>query len=1361
MFVFGTIMPSPSSPDLSNDIYYWDGYIELEKTTRKVLSKNKRSPALYEQTIQKIIDHQWAALKPEKIGNTTPAILSVRMNGDDRLLVTTTIRNGKRCLLILEIILDHDYISSHFLQPGVLKDFMDANEDALWQKIPLTDEEAEHLLESPVSTEKLNFKPLEYYNQNFIQLDDTQQSASNKQLPLIVSALAGSGKSVVAFMMLATKRREMAEQSDKTPLLYITKSEVLAEEMQIKWNAYDVSNNPDLPPVFFKSYKDLASECPETEGKIILTDKNHYFIWQEKYLEQIKNQLKSSKKAQKQGIDSSPVNEALFTDVDKLYQEFRVMSELDKKEYLALGKRQSLFYNEIPAERLKNRKMLWKAFKSFKNSLPPNSLFLDFTPQSFPGKYSLVVADESQDFSGKELANLIAHFGNHLVCFIDTHQGLYDTLSKREKLKAIFRKNGIKPDKLKLTKAYRSPKSHLRAINVLFNMTYHLTGGIADKDEQAYIHPADDLIEGNFDWVDELSSDFLNQMNDQARSVNFAVICSATHHDEARSLFPFATILTVEESKGLEFETILIFRPLDEDIYKEACRALPSDVDFSVQPEEEVNRAVVGKGDTKFAPPLNHLVTAFSRSKNTMKIYQPRDRKLQKMREPLQGINKDAATRQEDHENKKSMPSSPEEWVTFAKKLYKNKNFMQASFILAQYLEKSKEEIEQIFDCWKNPQAHDASLSAHQINEVVPQVPDEQSISSPKSEEGSPRLVTRRRKNKKSRKLASKVNPPPAPTDRESRLKEKAELKKLLQAPKNTIDAEQKTIDAQLEALHLRQAGFDKLAPPKDEFEVKWQDYFRLLLTRRELTFVWQQIFQDDQFPVLLSRKVGTEQHSLLDKVLHHPNLAKGLFDCIEGCTGRILQVPGEFFAENLGKIIADKDSDLARLLILAFSFKPIFINVQYNGKPSILYQLSETQKGREFLHYTFQCLLDPPYNARQNPLRTIILEDLFLPQTSDLTKSIFVNLCEDKVGQTFILESLFFLKGWHTLDYDLHKVLFETTPSLPSLFTRLIAFRKGRKVIYSLMENKSNLSVPIEILRSKVPGTRDDSHLRYLAECNSEERLLCLIVKRVISELTACDLFTIHNNKSLFGYLLDQKSDFDTMYSLFSQRSDLLKHLTVGNLTEKMCWKVGQVYRFQPVLFRLLNTPEIRVYLSAYFEICPEIFNDLSLKDLISMDIDNTLLFENILDYSDRVAQSFMNSKNAVQLFRTINRQTKEPYIYKRLRTYDMKMVKIILSCPALEPMDFAQDTKTNHSLESLACWRTDGEAFLKEVKQRSRSLEKKSGAISVGQRNTFFGNNNTQTSVEPPAPKKKSKKKSKGKRKENNQDKSQSFAM
>lgn len=1355
-----------ASSSSSNDIYYWDGYIELEKTTRGVLAKNRRNPTNYEKTIQKIINREWAALEPHKVSNTIPPILSVSINREDRLLVTTTVRNGKRCLLILEVVLDHDYGSAHFLQPDVLVDFLGNNENTIWEKISA--EDADNLLQLPAAKEEASFKPVEYYNQNFIQLSDEQQSVHNKTLPLVISGVAGSGKSVLAFSMLANKRRENAALGNMSPLLYLTKSSELAREMRRKWAAYD-SQDPNLPPVLIMTYEEWAKNAPELSNKTILTDKIYFNNWHKSLLEQHINKEKADKKA-----GNVTPSEAIFNDSNKLYQEFRIIGGLKKEEYLALGKRQSLF----PAH---TREAIWDAFDSFKKSLPKNSVYLDFTKISVDQDYALIVVDESQDLSSEELSNLINMAGQKIVFFIDTHQGLHDTLSKREKLKSLFNKHGITPDKLLLTKAYRSPKSHVHLINALFNITYHLTGGIADKDEQSFIIPDDDLPEGHLNWQNNLSKEFIEHVNAQANSTQFVVICTKSHQAEARKHFPKAVILTPEESKGLEFKTVLLFRPLDEEIYREANAKLPKDTDFSMPPESAVNRAREDVGDAKYAPFFNHLVTACSRSTNGLIIYQPKDRKVQKISDSLQNAKKKTVITQEAEQQEKPVSSTPEEWFALARKFYFNKNKAQAVFILETHLKKNKQEINGIIQHWDNPQAMSASLNSTSVkpeitvqddrnelketNEIIqqkdnPRAREASSIStgikpeitSPINQDEKkerPKTVKSKKKGKKKKKTPA-LTLPPKP---ESSVPAKSEKTSIPQPSSNTLWPSSGIMDMRdllKEETRIKlEKTIDQFAPlqrvpaklraynPFEKIEKKREIYISLLEKRSNPEDIWNKIFADTQFEDLANTKEGEYELNLFEQVIESEKLTQGLNNYLNVNPKNISLIPDDFFITHASSMAENANSDANKLLCKKICNNPDLLFKSKINYPSVLYQLAEHSEGRKTLIDLLDIIQKLGWKHNRTANELFILQPNTTPQ-----KSVFEKLCEDHTGLQLVRDEFLQLPGWTEMTEWLQHLLFD---SPDSLVTNMAMHDAGIETLDLLFQKLPNLTISIEKLREIVPDTikkrtriiakdkvkfisvpKQSSLLRSIADGSTGLAFLSLIWEKITPQLNADDLFKIQDGKSVFYCLLKsciiERSNENVLSRIFTLRPDLVNGITRENLMERYNMNDPLTDHHFPMtaLYVMLSEPKLTKHLHSLVENNPGVFDDFSLNDLISIsgkDPEGKMLFEQIF-YKDLIlAKALLHSKNASILL-TVNPETKEPYLFKLLRAGSLEEIKLLLESPCTE----LALKNSKESFTEVLAFHPDSKRIFPLLKQRIRAIEKTSFKATDKSRDTFF---------------------------------------
>uniref|UniRef100_UPI001054F175 hypothetical protein n=1 Tax=Legionella yabuuchiae TaxID=376727 RepID=UPI001054F175 len=374
-------------------VYYWRG----------IIAKDATLFAPYMDVINRFLHKEWHGLHVEKLrGWTEPMIGSVRVNQTDRILWTTV--DGKLCLL--DVILNHEYEKSRFLKKGVLSAFLNKlrdNESTL-DALEFVDLDAEELpLPPQAQNDDAAFIGLEPYQHRLIQLNTEQEDAVLAQLPLIAYGPAGSGKSCVAFSMLSNYVREQAHDKNAFPIVYISQSLPLVNSMQTMWQETGAEEN--YPgQVLFKTYDQILQE-EMNGGK--LADETTFSDWYSNRMQQPAIKLKQ--KRSEEHITLSP---------DLVWREFRICSGYSKEEYLGLGQRQSAIKPEL-------RAFLYDTYDDFLKYLDANGLVSPalhhFT--HINTHYPLVVVDEAQDFSYRQLQNLhtLAIRGN-IAYFLGDHQ---------------------------------------------------------------------------------------------------------------------------------------------------------------------------------------------------------------------------------------------------------------------------------------------------------------------------------------------------------------------------------------------------------------------------------------------------------------------------------------------------------------------------------------------------------------------------------------------------------------------------------------------------------------------------------------------------------------------------------------------------------------------------------------------------------------------------------------------------------------------------------------------------------------------------------------------------------------------------
>ena len=228
------------------------------------------------------------------------ALFSIRLSIKSRLLLTLT--EGGDWLLLDELA-EHEYDKSPFLKVEVLK-------RCLQDKAFVIRESSSSL---PAS-EKILPVMLEFFNHQFIELNDEQAQTLYYPLPLVVSGMPGSGKSCVALSML----RQCIDQPEHR-LLYITSSSRLVETMRDTWNATPGTETADVE---FKTYDELF---PMRK----MASMREFAAWFQQHT-RMKRELNL-------GMSDTLDLESL------IYQEFRMMSAYALTDYQLFSDRQRLF----------------------------------------------------------------------------------------------------------------------------------------------------------------------------------------------------------------------------------------------------------------------------------------------------------------------------------------------------------------------------------------------------------------------------------------------------------------------------------------------------------------------------------------------------------------------------------------------------------------------------------------------------------------------------------------------------------------------------------------------------------------------------------------------------------------------------------------------------------------------------------------------------------------------------------------------------------------------------------------------------------------------------------------------------------
>lgn len=627
-------------------------------------------------------------------GARSNLIFSLRLNRKARLLVTKSWMVNGWYWVFLKTLENHEYHRERLLQDIDIQAFLLPEKDLLEKQIKrlnetqssievdvpdleildVTEGSVTPIQEEIVSSPKL--LELEYFNSYYIQLSDIQKEVVYKPLPLMVIGSAGSGKSCIAFSLLI-KAIETHDDIDAR-FLYVTKSAHLVDEMQQSFRSSPQYQPEDEIRLHFRTYVDLLGELIPETLQLQLVDKECFFEWFRKNVRQYAE---------------------LAAHEEEVYQEFRLLSGYNKASYFALGQRRTLFLGEHRAliwqaywkycQFLADRKYLDLAFYPSCSSQINHKLYLETDePLELPqfNLYDCGFVDETQDFSNLQQLMLFGVIKDRqLACFIDVNQSLQDSGAKTYFIKEYFSLS--EHSCIQLPYSIRCAKKILHLSNVVLSMKHHLCGGLIEKDLQSYSPIPEDSEEGMIRMTPE-SEDVMRELQKDVLSTKCVVLADKKNIAIAQKLFS-GNVMTVEQSKGLEYEKVICFRLLNQPHFEEINKEFKDwRPDFSITPR----RPKAGEAKFNFGPKFNELYTAFTRAKIQVHILEDRGEKDHKLGQVIR-VFKDVIGVEGVSESSISLgESSTEDWLREARLQLLKGNEEVAKHICQQRLGYSQQE---------------------------------------------------------------------------------------------------------------------------------------------------------------------------------------------------------------------------------------------------------------------------------------------------------------------------------------------------------------------------------------------------------------------------------------------------------------------------------------------------------------------------------------------------------------------------------------------------------------------------------------------------------------------------------------------
>ncbi len=473
----------------------------------------------FEKTVNQLKSGNWAGADIKKMQNT--GYYRARLDSENRLLVKFARHNGKTYILILEVILNHDYRNSRFLNGA----FFDET------KLQNIENEADIATDDIAKLPYINPRSVRFnLLDKVISFDDDQQNIFQLPPPLIVIGSAGSGKTALTLEKIKVLRGG---------ILYVTLSPYLVENSAHLYYSNNYQNEDQ--DIDFLSFKEFVETLRIPEGKEVT------FKAFDDWFTRHRNIVK-------------------IRDCYKIYEEFKGVltgmniekEYLSREEYLMLGVRQSVFLSD-------EREQVYGLFEKYLVFLKENKLYdLNMVSYNWQNlvkpKYDFVVVDEVQDLTNTQLYLILKSLkttGNFVLCG-DSNQIVHPNFFSWANVKTMFYTQDNHNNDLRILRTnYRNSPQVTDIANKLLKVKNARFGSI-DRESTYLVSPVSEK-EGEVICLADTPK-VKQELNSKTKnSANFAVVVM-TNEDkaEARKLFQTPLLFSVQEAKGLEYENIIL-----------------------------------------------------------------------------------------------------------------------------------------------------------------------------------------------------------------------------------------------------------------------------------------------------------------------------------------------------------------------------------------------------------------------------------------------------------------------------------------------------------------------------------------------------------------------------------------------------------------------------------------------------------------------------------------------------------------------------------------------------------------------------------------------------------------------------------
>lgn len=468
-----------------------------------------------------------------------------KLDYTNRLLFKIVTFNQKRYALILEVIYQHAYEKSRFLNGAIIDD----------NKIGIVD-----FSDLPSTDNTINYlNPNHHYFHlldKVVSFDETQKDIFHIHPPIIIIGSAGSGKTMLTLEKMKCCPGEV---------LYITGSPYLVQNARQLYYSNHYTN--EAQEIDFLSYSEFLETLRMPEGHEI------NFPVFSKWL-------------------SSLNNVRDYQDANKLYEEFKGVLTgnqiekpcLSRSEYIGLGVKQSIY---SVAEREKIYDLFLKYVSFLKNNVIYDTNILSYEYHGLcEPKYDFIVIDEVQDFTPIQLNLILKSLKNshQFILCGDSNQIVHPNFFSWSKIKTLFytQKTSNPTDIIRILNTnYRNSPSVTTIANRILK-TKNIRFGSIDR-ESHYLVKSQSTTKGEVYCLID-NQVIRKEINDKTKkSTKFAIIVlQDSMKEKVKQHFQTPLVFSIFEAKGLEYDNVILYHFIstEEKRFRDIAEGVtPSDLE--------------------------------------------------------------------------------------------------------------------------------------------------------------------------------------------------------------------------------------------------------------------------------------------------------------------------------------------------------------------------------------------------------------------------------------------------------------------------------------------------------------------------------------------------------------------------------------------------------------------------------------------------------------------------------------------------------------------------------------------------------------------------------------------------------------